>query len=152
MYQWYILMGKCGSQSHGTRGTSWLSDSVRDLQERDRGFNRQLGWSSCWRCALGQSLYPHVHPLDSGVKVGTLQDRQGLCVWLVMCAKPCGCQAVCSSGSWDGLWMNRVLWPGGNCVKSGEQRLCWDTSTFTCTWPDLNPASSSPIKHGFPIK
>ena len=52
-------------------------------------------------------------------------EKPCVCVWLVMCTKTCSCRAVCSPGSWDGLWMNRVLWPGGNCVKSGEQRLRW---------------------------
>ena len=101
-------------------GALWLSGSVCNLQARDCRFDCWLGRVCCWFCALGQTLYPHVHPLNPAVKVGTLQDQEGLCVWLVMCAKTCGCQAVCSLGSWDGLWMNRVLWPGGNCVTSGE--------------------------------
>ena len=42
-----------------------------------------------------------------------------------MCTKTCGCQAVCSRGSWDVLWINRVLWPGGSCLKSEEQCLRW---------------------------
>ena len=58
----------------------------------------------------------------SGYLVG---PRRLACVWSVMCAKTCGRKAVCSPGSWDDWWMNSVPWPGGNCVKSGEQRLRW---------------------------
>ena len=52
------------------REASWLSDSVRDLQARDRGFDPQLplGCIMLGRCApIGKVLRPHVHSLDPGV-------------------------------------------------------------------------------------
>ena len=45
-----------------------------------------------------------------------IRPRRLVCSWLVMCPETCDCQAVCSPGSWDGLWMNRVLWSTGNCA------------------------------------
>ena len=74
-------------------------------------------------CSWVKPLPSHA-PSQPRSKSGYL-TQEGLCVWFVMCIKSCYCQAVCSLGSWDGLGRNRALWLGGNCVKSGEQCLCW---------------------------
>ena len=130
-YTHHCLISPCYSKCYNSLqklhihcGALWLSGSVCALQERDCRFDHWLGWC----CALGQSLYPHVHPLDPGVKVGTWWNqgaytipwwnRESLCVWLVLSAKSCGCQAVCSPGSWDGSCDQGVI------VYSQESSAC----------------------------
>ena len=48
-------------------GASWLSDSVRDLQARNRGFDPGLRWICSDVVLLGKALCSHVHSLDPGV-------------------------------------------------------------------------------------
>ena len=110
----------CG-QSTLARNTTWLRGSVRELQARDGGFDPRLGWIMLRRCAPRQGTLPtralSLNPGVSGCLVGrwrlvcfnsTLRRK-----WQPGCMPPLGVEMA--------YWINeQVLWPGGNCVKSGE--------------------------------
>ena len=87
-------------------GVSWLSGSMRDVQARDRGFDPQLRWICSNVVLLGKALCSHVHSLDPGV-IGYLVGQ-----WRLVCLnssvhRKMAAGAVCSPGSWDGLWTSR---------------------------------------------
>ena len=124
--------------SHHQHGVPWLGGSVCDLQARDHKFDRRLGEFAVMLCSWAKPLPTHA-PSWPRSKSGYLAGpRRLVCVITHVCQNYTSLVAVwlyeelgitsrAPRGwrSWNGLWMNRVLWPGGNCAKSGEQRLCW---------------------------
>ena len=127
-----------------TREASWLSGTVRDLQVRGRRFDPQL----CWICfdvvLLGKALCSHVHSPDPGVSgylVGQCEHVHspdpGVSGYLVGQWRLVSLNSSVrwKSGSWGCMlpgelrWLmnKQVLWPGGNCMKSGKWRFALDT-------------------------
>ena len=84
-----------------------------------------------------------MHSLDPGVSGYLVGPRKLACVWWILCVKSCGCQAVCSPGSGDGLWMNWVLWPG--VIVHGQEcsYTCVDTGLVPPPWPSGSHAAPS---------
>ena len=85
---------------------STFGGSVRDVQVRDRGFDPQLHWICSNIVLLGKALCSHVHSLDPGAS-GYLVGQ-----WRLVCLNSSvrrkrAAGAVCSTGSWDGLWTSR---------------------------------------------
>ena len=61
------------NRSFSSRGASWLSGGVCDLQARDGGFDPRLVELCSDVVFLGKALCSHVHPLDPGVSGSTVK-------------------------------------------------------------------------------
>ena len=115
---------------------SWLSGSVRDLQTRYCRFDRRLGWIVLRRCVPKQGTCPHKHCLDRRVR-GYLLGQWRLVrlnssarrKWQPGCGLP---------GELRCLMSEQVLWPGGNCVESGERCFALDTRPFLFLPPSMS--------------
>ena len=110
-------------------GASWLSGSVRDVQPRDCGFHPRLHWICSDIVLLGKALCSHMHSLDPGESGYLVGQWRLVCLNSSMHQKwPPGCMLP-RELRW--LMNKQVLWPGGNCMKSGE----WCCALI----PDYNP-------------
>ena len=106
-------------------GASWLSGSMRHVQARDRRFDRRLCWICCDVVLLGKALCSHMHSLDPGVSGYLVGQWRLACLNSSMCRKmAAGCMLP---GELRWLMNEQILWPGGNCVKSGKWRFTLDT-------------------------
>ena len=114
--RWYIgfLVYADSANEHATKpenklevcGALWLSGSVRDIQARDRGFDPRLRCICSTLCSYRQgTLLTRAlsRPRSKWVPSRTVKA----CVRIVNSLRRNGSWAVCSPGSWDGLWTNR---------------------------------------------
>ena len=92
--------------SHSTTEASWLSGTVRDVQARGRQFDPRLRWICFDIVLLGKALCWRMHSLDAGVS-GYLVGQWRLVSLNSSVRWKNGSRAVCSPGSWDGLWTSR---------------------------------------------
>ena len=106
-------------------GASWLSGSVRDVLARDCGFHPRLHCRCSDVVLPGKALCSHVHSLDPGISGYLVGQWRLVCLnssvrrnWQPGCMLP---------GELRWFMNEHVLWPGGNCAKSGEWRFALDT-------------------------
>ena len=133
VYVWFIAEFVCPVCDENipsptpTCGVSWLSGSVRDVQARDHGFDPQLRWicSSVVLLLLGKALCSHLHSLDPGVSGYLVGQWRRVCLNSSVRRKWQPGYMLPGELRW--LMNEQVLWPGGNCVKSGEWRFALDT-------------------------
>ena len=115
--EWLAVWGAVAQQQSARPVSEWLQIA---------------SWALPRCCALWERQFIHTCTLSTQEWVGipgrTEKACEHVCVCVCVCVYDLCAPKLFASGlrappgSWDGLWINRVLWPGSNCLKSGEQR------------------------------